>query len=100
MFVDNLITLTGAIYTVQHTRLQLCTACVVKRSAILELALTLFLPPPLTPPTSRERPPPLWDHFSVDLRVVSQKRDYCIYGLRAEIWVHASIYIWSSRSKG
>ena len=58
MFVDNfLITITGATYV--DTEKTAVMHCVVKRSAILEQTLALFLPPPLTPPTSRERPPPL-----------------------------------------
>ena len=31
----------------------------------------------ITPPTSSGRPPLLGDHFLLDMRVVSQKRDYC-----------------------
>ena len=37
----------------------------------IHLALTI------TPLTPRGRPPLLGDHFLLDLRVVSQKRDYC-----------------------
>ena len=53
-------------------------------------ANTLILASPITPPTASGWPPLLGDHFLLDSRVISQKRDYRIliihvYGI---VWIH------------
>lgn len=51
------------------------TVLLVKQLCIIN---NIKLAPPIAPLTSRDRPPPLRDHFSVNMKVASKKRDYLI----------------------